>query len=722
MLHISAGSGYRAVKTLLNTEWFRYFMKILLICNSFLSAFLIFQIQPMIGKLLLPFFGGGASIWSATMLSFQVLLLAGYLYAYFVSSRVAPARQVPVHITLLLVASVALLFNWFIRTSPIQPGVLLQSGFIDMPVVAIVLSILTVVGIPYVALASNSTLMQVWLARSGNKDPYWLYAFSNAGSLLGLVTYPFLIEPVFGLQVQGSIWGTLFLVFIGTTVYLGLAVRDAHTTENMPVRQPLPAAQRIAVWLLLSFIPAMMLLAVTAKITQNIAPVPFLWVVPLVLYLLSFIVAFASERMYSPKAGFQLFMVATIALLASELKFMNSLSVELLCALFPFFILCWICHGELFSRRPGAHQLQLFYVFVAVGGALGGAFVSLLAPILFDRYLEFYLGMAGMWLLLTLLCLRSNLQKSDRGPSLLRGRTGIAGACTVLVLFFGIKVNLLDPVGKYGRNFYGVVRVTEAGSEKKGDRRYLLYDGVTMHGLQFVDPEKRLIPTAYYTKGSGLALAMRHMQEKKKKMHVGVFGLGIGTVSAFGRSTDRFSFYEINPKVQNIALGEGGYFSYLQDTAAATTLFLGDARLSLEQEEASDPFDILIMDAFSSVAIPIHLLTREAMQLYLSKIVPSEGIIVINTSNNHIDIWPVCRAHANAMQLHSVLISNYDADEPESAASDFALLSADKELLESIAAAKESPPTVYPPSDSDVDARFLWTDDYSNLFNVLISY
>ena len=716
--------------------------------SIFLSAFLLFQVQPMIGKFILPWFGGTPAVWSTTMLFFQALLTGGYAYAYWLIGGVRTQRQAGIHIALIASAILLLLLLSFLWTSPVTPASSLKPDDVASPVLDIFRLLTVSVGLPYFILAANGPLMQAWFSRLFPKHSYArLYALSNAGSLLGLLAYPLLIEASLSLRLQGWVWSVGFVIFGLLAAWIAAQtqrtalphehrdfVSGANTVEASIQGEQRPGLPLLSLWIALSATASLFLLSVTNQITQEVAVIPFLWVLPLSLYLLSFILTFSGERGYNRRLYAILFILSTALTLFVMLN-ATALHVywQILAYCSLLFTACMLCHGELYLLRPAAGYLTTFYLMVSIGGALGGIFVSLVAPVIFNGYWEFFVGLAmTIALLLTIfrLSLRGGAQsaKTTLAPARSAGEQSPAESASVRARFiftvFALVTVMLAIVSTYfsgalfsKRNFYGVIRVQELIPDGTSEPAYLMSHGITVHGLQFIHPELRSLPTTYYVResGAGLAILNYPKYESGEPMRVGLLGLGVGTLVAYARPGDEYRLYEINPVVADLAAGQGSYFSFLSESKGDITSVLGDARLSLERELAEghpQNFDVLVLDTFSSDSIPVHLVTKEAFSLYLSHLAPG-GIIAAHITNLHLDLQPVLWGLA---QHHGLSIARveYEGDSNGGYASHWVLLAPDPALLE-IPAIRERSVDL---RGSSTDIR-LWTDDYSNLFQIL---
>jgi spermidine synthase len=673
----------------------------------FVSAFLLFQIQPLIARVILPWFGGAPAVWTAAMLFFQGLLLAGYGYAHLSVRRLGSRAQAALHVTLLL-AALALL-----PVAPAPPG---TAAALEVPTAA-VLQLLTIhVGLPYFVLASTSPLLQAWFARlRPGASPYRLYALSNAGSLLALLSYPFLVEPALGRSAQLLLWSAGFGLFaLGSAVCAlvagrrALAAADAapRRSARSPTASPPTVLERL-LWLALAAVASTLLLAITNRLCQELTVIPFLWVLPLALYLLSFILVFDREGWYRRAVVIPLLcaaMVGELVILSSGSDTPMALQIAVHAA--TLFLACLACHGELARRKPEPAHLTGYYLAIAAGGVLGGVFVAIVALRIFTQYLELHWGLwacAAMVVVAIGADPRSRLRRArSRWPWVLAG-------LALVGLGAGLTRNATrwsEQLVAASRNFYGVARVIRSGAGTDRDG-LLLANGSTTHGVQFRDPAKRRWATTYYSTESGAGLLFRYYRWRHHRK-IGVVGLGIGTLATYGREDDTFRFYEIDPRMVWVART---YFRYLADSPAAIDVILGDARLSLEREPPQG-FDLLFLDAFTGHSVPTHLLTREAFELYDRHLAPG-GVIAVHISHPHLDLKPVLRAAAEHLGMHSVAVANFEGP-PGLYGSVWMLLSRSERLFqeetirEAASRLPPSPRTVRP-----------WTDDYANVLGIV---
>jgi SAM-dependent methyltransferase len=661
----------------------------------FIGAFLLFQIQPIIARLILPWFGGAASVWSACLLFFQLVLLLGYLYAHLLVRWLRPKAQFFVHITALAVSLLAL------HVIP-NPAWKPMGG--EDPVLRIVGLLAACVGLPYLLLASTGPLLQAWYARTHHVAfPYRLFAVSNLGCLLALLTYPVLVEPLVATSHQARIWSISYVAFC---LFTGAAAWRSRrpsppppgADEEATVVEERPRRSSYVLWLALTACSSTLLLAITNYVSQNIASVPFLWILPLSLYLLSFILTFERDRWYRPGIYIGLLALALSGMCYGLAKFDGSTDIKRVIPLFAgaFFVCCMFCHGELARRRPHSRYLTGYYLTIAIGGALGGVFVGALAPRIFRGFFELPVGVFACAVLgiVVFRALSKYLQ--------------IAWAVLTLVLGYTLWTQerlVVKGAIVMVRNFYGSIRVTQDGQLQDPYATRTLVNGTITHGLQFLAADRRRLPTTYYGHQSGVGLAIENTRHSAQR--VGVIGLGAGTIAAYGRPGDYYRFYDINPRVIEIARRQ---FNYLLDCPAKVDIVLGDARLSLEREPSQN-FDVLAVDAFSSDSIPVHLLTLEAFRLFFRHIRP-DGILAVHVSNSHLSLEPVVERLATALGKQNILVDTEDGEELVYGAS-WVLVTSRPDVLQqpALAAAGRA---VKP----KLGLR-TWTDDYSNLFQIL---
>ena len=779
----------------------------------FLSATLLFLVQLVMGKMVLPWYGGSPAVWTTCMLFFQLALLGGYAYAHAADSRLTLRRQISLHAGLLVLSAALLVLlatAW--RTGWIPPGALRPDPARN-PVPQILLFLLAATGLPFFLLSSTSPLLQRWyslLARNG--QPYRLYAVSNAGSLLGLLSYPVLIEPILDLPMQVMLWTGFYVTAAMLSLFCAMRIaRSASVIEQRAAERlraaspsiseanaPTPGGRSCAepsrdtasrggptVCLLLAACTSGMFLAVTNQLCQEIAVVPFMWVLPLAVYLLSFIICFDRPAWYGRGWFVPICAVATIVVLTTTFQ---GLRLGLLVHVFAnsvfLLVFCTTLHGELVSLRPPPQYLTRYYLAIASGGALGGVFVGLIAPAWFSGYWEFHVLILAGWLVLALvfwrdkasfffsgdprlfaltalvLCLLASrlllssslpdqfpwIRKHDLAASLAAsliatalltmaarlarfirsrywprlgvGLTILIAECFLLNRAFREKQQTIEAE----RNFYGVVRIRASDAEQERPPLIKMTHGRILHGLQILTDEGKLLSNTYYAKGSGIDLAMRlharrsHDPSQPRPMHIGVLGMGVGTMAAFCGGADRIRFYEINPAVVDFATGPRAYFTYIPECAGKAEWVLGDARLSLERELTDDKpqqFDILVLDAFTSDAVPVHLLTVEAFESYGKHLRDEDSIIAVNISNRFLDFRDLTFSVAKRFGMTAVLVRLKSRAFPFATSSLWVLMTRSRPFLQQEEIRQRL-------TEHKAKRTTLWTDTYSGLLRLLI--
>lgn len=625
----------------------------------FFGSFLLFLIQPVLGKDLLPWFGGSAGVWTTTMLFFQVVLLLGYLYAHWANRWV--------HIGLLAASCLFL---------PVAPSFTPQAGD---PSLRIAWLLTKSIGLPYLLLAATSPLVQTW--RSSEKPragAYRLYALSNLASLVALLFYPVMIEPWIPMRRQLLFWS------VGYGIFVALSVASALGSRQQAQKASSSATSDRLLWIVLAACPSVLWMAMANTLSQNLAPVPLLWVVPLGIYLLSLALCFDHERWYRPEwFRFALpacWVVMGYGLLRPTPVFGLKIQVALFAA--ALFLCCMFCHGELVRRKPPSAQLTEFYVMLAVGGAMGGVFVAVVAPRVFDRFLELPIGITVSVILATRLLYRLTVRHV--------ARLAIVG--TAAVVLASQLNDAQDHTLVRTRNFYGALQVSEH------DGLRVLSSGVVQHGSQFADPERGRHATAYYGANSGAALAIRAMADRP--LRVALIGLGAGALAVYARPGDVYRFYELNPTVIDLARTN---FRYLSESKGRIETVADDGRLALAREPGRS-FDLVILDAFSGDSIPVHLLTREAFAVYFDRL-KTDGIVAVHITNRYVDLEGVVRSAAD----HALVIQNPANPVQAIQEAVWVVLTKNQAAIERLRAAAR-------PSSS---LPRVWTDDYSNLFQVL---
>jgi spermidine synthase len=694
----------------------------------FLGSFLLFLVEPMAAKRLVPLLGGSAAVWTTCLVFFQVVLLLGYFCAHWVATRLRPRAQALVYTGLLAVcvAQAALRLRPELHAS------------ISHPIRSVFWLLATLIGLPFLVLSATNPLLQAWYARghargtaswkasaaSGAAPPYRLFALSNFGSLLALIIYPWLVEPRYSLRVQGLIWLAGFVVFAVACAGIALmsagrvAPREDSGQAARGSAGPAPAIHDRILWLLLAACGSLLLCAMTNHLSQNIAAIPLLWIVPLIMYLLSFVIAFSRGQWLPPILRLRIpvlnVSVARMGLLAftaaalGGLLFMMSDSrkeLSLILAI-PFycgtlFMFCLFCHAELHRLRPSPEHATSFYLIIALGGALGSIFVGVLAPVIFSGSYEL-----GYGVVLTTLLALAVTWRAGLGWRILWSAASVATAAALLLFHArGDGEHTLAQV----RNFYGTLRVAEDPTPPfPGETRYL-YNGPIRHGSQIFTDQLRTAPTTYYSHDSGVGLALDLCCGNRPR-RVGLIGLGAGTLAAYGRKGDVFRFYDINPLVEPLARN---WFSYLRESAATIEVVPGDARLALASEPPQR-YNVLVVDAFSGDAIPVHLLTSQALELYQKHLAPG-GIIAFHVSNKFLDLAPVVTQQAEHAGLHAAYVIVPEDDDAKGAySSDWVLVTANATFL--------SRQEVNDAAEDSIATRpglRLWTDDYNSVLPVL---
>jgi hypothetical protein len=676
----------------------------------FLSAFLLFQVQPIIAKTILAWFGGSAAVWTTCMLFFQSVLLLGYLYAHFSIRKLTPKTQMILHVGLLGVCALLL---------PVIPDTAWKPTGTENPTIRILLLLAATIGLPYMLLSTTGPLLQAWYSRAEKGAmPYRLFALSNLGSALALLSYPPLVEPYLSGRLQAWVWSGAFGVFA-----LLCALTAYRSSKFPPLEQQeaagattassdaggAPPLLRKLLWVALAACPSALMLAVTNHVTQDVASIPFLWILPLTIYLLSFILTFDAGIWY--RRNIFLVLLAPALGGMSYLQWSNAKSVDFRWTIAAFaaslFVACMVCHGELAARKPAPRHLTSFYLMLSVGGALGGLFVGVIAPYLFISYFELPFTLIFCGLLAWVVAVDEpglSWKKTAVSFSSLSLLSGVIGLSVFLIKSMGDAINGYRIVQ---RNFYGTLRVREnRGDDPRKAYRTLLH-GAINHGEQWVHPERRREPLTYYCEDAGIG---RAMQTRKNGVpaKIGVLGLGAGTMAAFGRKGDEIRFYEINPLVPVLAKS---LFSFVPDSYAKVDVVMGDARLSLERESPQS-FDVMLVDVFSGDSIPVHLLTREAIQLYFRHLHPS-GVIVIHISNKYLNLQPVIARVADNLGKAALLVESDEDESGDCFGTTYVLLANNAKVFEHPAFKGSAGP---PAIQNNIP---MWTDDYSNLFRIL---
>ena len=717
-----------------------------------LSAFLLFLVQPLIGKVVLPWFGGSAAVWTTVLFFFQVVLMLGYMYSFLLTTYFNRRKQIYIHLGLILCSLVSLYWGLLSDGQPLLPSDHLKPTPSTGPIISILIILGSSIGLPYFALSTTGPLLQSWYSNvMPDRSPYWMYALSNAGSFLALLLYPFVIEPTYQINLQA--WGwclayNLFCIFVGYIVWRAKMVisdsdfplesrikrnnrdrvkeqrsKKRSTTGTIWKMSTLSDEEREYVdrvlksvqWLMISMCSSILLAAVTNQITQDVAPIPLLWILPLAIYLLSFILTFAMKKSIL-RISLPLFAVATLGVVFG-LSQGNTLAVPLQVSIFVFALL-WACialHTELARLQPEPKYLTAYYFIMAMGSVLGTVIVSVVAPLVFDGYWEFHLGFIISWVILlgvVYLDRDSFLHKKGRTLALY----ALLLAPATLLLFTGQYISTFRLTSvTTNRNFYGTLRLQEINNLGEWEPFYVLSHGTTIHGMQFKPSDLRDKPTSYFSESSGVGRLLSGINENAQGRKIGVLGLGVGTLAAYGREQDLYKFYEINPEVVDLAEGREGYLNYLSNADAEIDIVLGDARLSLEKELYDgdrQAYDVLVLDVFSGDAIPVHLLTEECFSLYLTHLA-QDGVIAAHTSTSHINLVPLLAKMTERFSLQSVIILD-DAIGLPCCQSRWVLMSRSDKWLE-ISQITEVGTPLRPAGE----AIRIWTDNYSNPLQVL---
>lgn len=683
----------------------------------------MFAVQPMYAKLLLPKLGGGSSVWTACLLFFQTMLLAGYLYSFLISKLNSTALQAKVHTAVVLIAATLM---------PIS-NVWSQSAFIELqsPFWNIFSLLFFSIGIPYFVLSATAPLIQHWFGQTDYKSQtYKLYSVSNIAALLALFSYPFLIEYQLTLNQQTVYWSITYLAF---TVAISLSIYTVYKQSKMTLSnvnfelinraEPAGTGQQqkvesqstgyltMVTWFLLSATGVILLVATTSKMTQNIPPIPFLWIMPLAIYLLTFILTFHDERIYV--RWYWLITFAVCSLIALLLFFIGThfgVISQIVLYLVAMFVATMICHGELVKTKPQTNQLTLFYLILSAGGCAGSIFASIIATEIFSLYYEFIVGFAAVFAFTALSIFANNTNHSNDRKVAVASLFGL-GIFSAFFLFLNSQFNQFNVYET--RSFYGTLAVKDLTLLEQAERR--LVDGYTSHGAQRLTStadNRHLEPLSYYRPDSGIGLLLQTPYFKSKPNNVGLIGLGVGALAYYGQPNDTYTFYELNPDVADVALN---YFDYLNSSKANTAIKLGDARVTLEHEMTLDDrqaFDLLVVDAFSSDSIPVHLLTKEAINLYRHHL-SEQGLLAFHISNSYLDLKPVMRNIATQLSM-TALYFKAESKQSDIHTTEWVIFTSDNTYLQEPHIKREASLQLMQPGLS-----VSWTDDFSSLLSVM---
>jgi hypothetical protein len=666
-----------------------------------LSAFLLFLVQPLIAKQILPWFGGSSAVWTTCMLFFQGALLLGYAYADVTPRTLGPRNQPRAHIVVALLCLIVL---------PILAPEALKPLGTEEPITRILALLTVTIGLPYLLLSTTSPLIQSYFARlKPGKNPYRLFALSNAASLAALVAYPIAIEPFVGVRAQAHGWSIAFAVYVVLLATLAWRVSKSEAVTSTVADDAVPnngSAPGWVVqlrWIALSAAGSMLLLAVSNHITQNVASVPLLWVLPLTLYLLTFILTFDGTGWYKRRYYLGPFFVLVIGMcfLLVDKTYQFDLVVQTSVFCVGLFVVCMVCHGELVETKPVARYLTRFYLLISVGGALGALVVSVAAPLLFPTFLETPLALFVAALLFIPVAAATNWLLPWLAVALAIGVVGTGAYYWKLEHSNSLEVT---------RNFYGVMKIK--AYDEPGSDNYLvrMVHGAILHGEQYPHEKWRKEPTTYYTPTSGFGRAVNQQRTLAPRsangQRIGMIGLGVGTVAAYCRDIDTCRIYEINAEVERLARK---HFTYLADSPAKPEVIIGDARLSLERE-AANQFNVLAVDAFSGDSIPMHLITDEAVRVFMRQ-VASQGILAYHVSNRFLNLPPVLAEIAATENLAGLVVEDpAQSDNALHSSSTWVLLARDAKAFEGIEGGKPLERTPGAP---------LWTDDFNNLLSVV---
>jgi hypothetical protein len=720
----------------------------------FLSAALLFAVQPLFTKMVLPRLGGSPSVWSVAMVFFQATLLAGYAYAHLLTRHLRGRWPVIVHVALLIVATFAL---------PLS----IASGWGRPPTQGETFWLLALfavsIGLPFFALSANGPLLQAWFARTDHpsaKDPYFLYAASNVGSFLALISYPFVVEPLTRLGDQTRMWSVGFFVLIALIAGCGvLLVRSRNAlpevTDTAEADTAPPTWRDAATWVALAAVPSGLLIAVTAHISTDLAASPFLWVIPLALYLATFVIVFQTRPILPHRWMVHIEPVFIIGLvLVLVFSGLDYIFLTTSAHIVAFFVIALVCHGELARRRPHARHLTAFYMWMSAGGMIGGIAAGLIAPHVFSSVAEYPIlivlavlcrpglsllqgrGDALLWFVLLVLALIVALagpvfeyELNDR-----QYKTAIGALLAISLLFWFDPVKLAVMIAlafvviriyepdagerDFVRSFFGVHKITETSD---GQFRTLMH-GTTEHGAERIrDAEGkpvtgRPVPLTYYHFGSPIAQGIKGVRERKKELRIAVIGLGTGSIACLTEPGDALTYYEIDPEVVRIAK-DPNRFTFLTQCAPDASIVVGDARLTLA-DAPDGQYDVIVVDAFTSDAIPVHLLTREAMAIYVKKLAPN-GVALLHVSNRHMELASVVAGIAHA---HGMVTWVNDGTSTEDEAnyvfsSTVAAVARDEDDFGTVMAEADE----WQPQEPD-EKQWVWTDDYSNIIGAMIRH
>ena len=664
-------------------------MTFVFVAAVFGSGYLLFLVQPLIAKQILPSFGGSASVWAVCLVFYQIALLAGYLYAHAITRLPGLRLQALVHSAVVLLSLLALPIG--LDGAPPAAG--------RIPEWQIIWTLVRSIGLPYFVLSATTPLVQSWYAetRAGVRA-YRLFSLSNLACTLSLLSFPLWWEARYPLSLINSYWSWTFgveVVLLLTVAVLvaksGIALARNSSVEPAGIA---PGVRQIWGWVLFSALGSAFLVATSTHLCQTVAPIPFLWILPLLLYLLTFVIVFERDW-YRRWCGVPLALLGIVAMSVPLvfIRFEKGFLFEVALYSIGMFTTCLFCHGELSARKPATAHLTLFYIVMAAGGAMGSVLVALAAPALFRGYIEFPLLLASLAVLITLDSIRRDSELALILGGSLATLLVVAGTVQIIARVY------VRPVAT-ARNFYGSLWIKDQVTHGGSAVRQLMH-GTIIHGSQFLDGRDRMSPTTYYSPATGVG---RWLLRDAPFRRVGVIGLGAGTLAAYGRPGDHYRFYEINPLVPQMA---SRYFGYIKESPAKVEFALGDARLVLESERPQE-FDLLVVDAFSGDSIPLHLITTEAMRLYLRHLKP-DGALAYHISNQYLELYPQLARQAEAVGLVVRLVRNPTVPERDQTAAHWIL------------AVRRESTTLLPEAEKNLPAGSprIWTDDYSSLLSAV---
>ncbi|HLO41432.1 MAG TPA: hypothetical protein VK176_10445 [Phycisphaerales bacterium] len=747
------------------------------VITIFLSAGLLFLVQPMAAKMILPLLGGSSAVWTTCMLFFQALLLAGYLYGHLVDRWLKPSRQILVHMLVMLAAAASLPLG--LSGDPTSVISIADWMPTEIRIVLWILVLLGLaVGAPFFVVSTTGPLLQRWFSRTGHvhsKDPYFLYAASNAGSLIGLGAYPLVVEPLVGVQDQGRAWSlgyglfAILTLMCGAVVFRRVKAAEAEVVRPQAAASPAIPGRRLAYWVVLAAVPSSLMLGVTQQVATDLASVPLLWIIPLALYLLTFIVAFSPTRAVSARhAGWALAILVPAVITTMILGIVDHAIPLVTLHFATFFAATYMCHRRLAEDRPSADRLTTFYLMLAVGGVIGGIFNSLIAPLVFDNVYEYPIALVAALALrpiearrgetnaqrlwrtyaaptgavvimvgVTALFHRGGVMSKDAamkiGPwltyiqtipilivaALVIRRPRPYAVCIAIFFTMMFVVRLVGPSQTIfqGRSFFGVLRVLS----QAGGNVHVLSHGTTTHGAQIIANEQvKLLPTTYYHPTGPVGQVFSTLGNDPRLTRVGVIGLGAGAIAAYAQPGDEYTFYEIDDLVIRLASGQGfekPYFTYLRDSIGKVEVVLADGRQGIAAHAKEGQYGLLILDAFSSDAIPVHLITKEAMELYLSRLMP-RGYIMVHISNRHFNLLPVIARLATDLGCTTAYIHDTKMTPEEQtlykSVSEWMIITRDEKDLDPFIKLPESQwRKVRKVTEGD-----LWTDDHTNVLKI----